>query len=179
MMHLTVLALVLALAASPAPDDVERLSLDLKQADLVDVLRYFSEVTRTNIVLDPEVKGTVTARLIDVPWTDALEYLLRVHGLGVEYEHNILRIAPRDKLIREADERRSLQEARLAAAELVTLVIPISYADPEEVARVLRDTVLSPRGRVQVMGAPKLLLVTEVAGARAARARRAARGLDG
>ena len=64
-------------------------------------------------------------------------------------------------------------------AELVTLVIPISYADPEEVAQVLRDTVLSPRGRVQVMGAPRLLLVTEVAGSRASRARRAARGLDG
>src|SRR6266496_800683 len=54
----------------------EPISLDLKDADLKDVLRTFAELTKINIAVDPDVKGSVTLRLHDVPWDQALDVIL-------------------------------------------------------------------------------------------------------
>lgn len=71
----------------------EPISLDLKDADIRDVLLTFARLTRMNMVIDPEVKGTVTVRLEDVPWNQALEVILKVNGLGYVMERNVVRIA--------------------------------------------------------------------------------------
>ena len=77
----------------------ELISLDLKDADLKDVLRTFATLARVNIAIDPEVKGSVTVRLIDVPWDQALDVILRINGLGYVLEGNVLRIGEPRKLI--------------------------------------------------------------------------------
>lgn len=77
----------------------EPISLDLKDADLKDVLRTFAELARVNIVIDPEVKGSVTIRLNDVPWDQALDVILQVNGLGYVLEGNVLRVGEPRKLI--------------------------------------------------------------------------------
>src|SRR5262249_33217080 len=69
----------------------EPISLDLKDADLRDVLHTFAEMTRLNIVVDPEVHGSVTVRLQDVPWDQALDLILRINGYAYVLEGNILR----------------------------------------------------------------------------------------
>jgi type II secretory pathway component GspD/PulD (secretin) len=76
----------------------EPISLDLKDADLRDVLLTFSKLTGLNIVIDPDVKGSVTVRLHDVPWDQALEVILRSNGLGDVMEGNVARIGPPGKL---------------------------------------------------------------------------------
>lgn len=96
-------------AAKPEPRRVTRIdgslsagepiSLDLKDADLKDVLRTFAELARLNIVIDPEVKGSVTVRLRDVPWDKALDVILQVNGLGYVLEGNVLRVGEPRKLI--------------------------------------------------------------------------------
>jgi len=68
------------------------ISLDLKDADLRDVLHTFSEMTLLNIVVDPEVRGSVTVRLHDVPWDQALDLILRTNGYGYVLEGNVLRV---------------------------------------------------------------------------------------
>ena len=70
----------------------EPISLDVKDADLRDILHTFSELTGLNIVVDPEVRGSVTVRLHDVPWDQALDLILRTNGLGYVFEGNILRV---------------------------------------------------------------------------------------
>ena len=70
----------------------EKISLDLKDADLRDVLHTFSRLTGLNIVVDPEVRGAVTVRLHDVPWDQALELIVRINGYGEVLEGNILRV---------------------------------------------------------------------------------------
>ncbi len=70
----------------------EPISLDVKDADLRDILHTFSELTGLNIVVDPEVRGSVTVRLHDVPWDQALDLILRTNGLGYVLEGNILRV---------------------------------------------------------------------------------------
>ena len=77
----------------------EKISLDLKDADLKDVLRTFAELTQINIAIDPEVKGSVTVRLHDVPWDQALDLILRMNGLGYVLEGNVLRVGEPRKLI--------------------------------------------------------------------------------
>lgn len=70
----------------------DRISLDLKDADIPDVLRTFAALARVNIAIDPEVRGSVTMRLEDVRWQDALEVVLRSNGLGSEIHGRVVRV---------------------------------------------------------------------------------------
>jgi type IV pilus assembly protein PilQ len=88
-------------ASRPAPYAGEPISLDLKDADLKDVLRTFAELTKTNIAIDPDVRGSVTVRLNDVPWDQALDIILRINGLGYILEGNILRVGTPARLLSE------------------------------------------------------------------------------
>jgi len=76
----------------------EPISLDLKDADIRDVLLTFAKLARMNMVIDPEVKGTVTVRLEDVPWDQALDVILKSNGLGYVMEHTVVRVAQPGKL---------------------------------------------------------------------------------
>ncbi len=80
----------------------ERISLDLKDADLKDVLRTFAELTKLNIAIDPDVTGSVTVRLHDVPWDQALDLILRMNGLGYVLEGKILRVGKTERLLSDA-----------------------------------------------------------------------------
>jgi len=75
-------------------------SLDLKDADLVDVCLSFSKIARANVVVDPGVRGTVTVRLRDVPWDQALELILRMNGYAMVRDGRILRIGRPEALAR-------------------------------------------------------------------------------
>jgi type IV pilus assembly protein PilQ len=76
----------------------EPISLDLKDADLRDVLLTFSKLARLNMVIDPDVRGSVTVRLENVPWDQALEVILKVNGLGYVLEGNMVRVGSPAKL---------------------------------------------------------------------------------
>jgi type II secretory pathway component HofQ len=76
----------------------EPISLDLKDADLRDVLLTFSRLARLNMVIDPDVRGSVTVRLENVPWDQALEVILKVNGLGYALEGTIVRVGAPGKL---------------------------------------------------------------------------------
>jgi type IV pilus assembly protein PilQ len=64
----------------------------LKDADIRDVLLTFSKLARLNMVIDPDVRGSVTVRLEKVPWDQALDVILKVNGLGYVLEGNIVRV---------------------------------------------------------------------------------------
>ena len=72
-----------------------RISMSFKDADLADVLRSFARMGGFNLVLDPSVKGSVTVELRDVPWEQALETILKTHGLAAEVDGATWRLRPR------------------------------------------------------------------------------------
>jgi type IV pilus assembly protein PilQ len=74
------------------------ISLDLKDADMVDVLLSFARIAKTNIVIDPGVHGSVTVRLLDVPWDQAFDLIVRLNGYGWVRDGNILRVGVPAKL---------------------------------------------------------------------------------
>jgi len=76
----------------------EPISLDLKDADIRDVLLTFSKLARLNMVIDPDVRGSVTVRLENVPWDQALEVILKVNGLGYVLEGSMVRVGSPAKL---------------------------------------------------------------------------------
>ncbi|HEY5577467.1 MAG TPA: secretin and TonB N-terminal domain-containing protein, partial [Deferrimonas sp.] len=124
----------------------QRISMDFKDADLTNVFRIIAEVSNLNIITSDEVKGKVSLRLVNVPWDQALDIVLRSKSLGAAQEGNVLRIAPLASLRKEDQDRfdaqkqveQSRQEALNRAAEVkatqeaVFDTIPVSYSKASE-----------------------------------------------
>jgi len=124
----------------------QRISMDFKDADLTNVFRIIAEVSNLNIITADDVKGKVSVRLVNVPWDQALDIVLRSKSLGATQEGNVLRIAPLSSLRKEEQERfdaqkqveQSRQEALNRAAEVkatqeaVFDTIPVSYSKASE-----------------------------------------------
>ena len=95
------------------------LSLKLKDSDLRDVILYLAEFAGLNVVFDPDVRGTVTVNLQDVPWDQALDLILKQNKMGKTIEGNILRIAPIAVLTREEEDQRRLTESKELSGPVV------------------------------------------------------------
>ncbi len=125
----------------------EPISVNLKDVDLKDFFRLIHEISGLNVVLDPDVKGTLTIVLDDVPWDQALDIVLKNNDLSRQLEGNVLRIATVDTMRREADARRAQQEAEAMAVERVTVTRFLSYAHSKDVVSTIKKF-LSQRGDI-------------------------------
>lgn len=139
----------------------EPLTLNLKDADIKDTLQKFSELTNLNIVLDPDVRGTVTVSLTDIPWDQALELILKINGLGYVLEGNVMRIAGTQKLANEENARQSLLRAQENNRPTKTVIQKLSYASAGTAAATAKK-VMSPRGDIFVDDRSNLLIVKEL-----------------
>jgi type IV pilus assembly protein PilQ len=139
----------------------EPISLDLKDADIKDVFRTISQFTGLNIVIDPEVKGTVTVQLENVPWDQALDLILKQNNLGYVLDNNIMRIATTEKLRIEEADRARLAEARQAAEPTRTVIKKLSYARASEITSVLKS-IMSRRGDIVIDGRTNTLIIREI-----------------
>lgn len=115
----------------------ERITLNLKNADLTDFFRLINQISGLNIIVDPAVKGTVTMVLQEVPWDQALDIVLRNNGLGRKLEGNVLYIATMKTLQAQNQEIADLKKSQAAAAPFVDKVIPLNYAKADDVAKIL------------------------------------------
>ena len=121
------------------------ISLDLQDTDIDNALRIIAEVSNLNIIASGEVTGKVTLRLIDVPWDQALDVILKTNGLDKVQEGNVIRIAPIDKLKAEREALKQAQQAEEELEPLVVKYIRVSYAKAAELKQIV-DTVISERG---------------------------------
>ena len=125
----------------------EPISVNLKDVDLKDFFRLIHEISGLNVVLDPNVKGSLTVVLDDVPWDQALDIVLKNNGLARQLEGNVLRIATTETLRKEAEAKRAQQEAEALAVEKVTITRFLSYAHAKDVVATVKGF-LSQRGEV-------------------------------
>jgi type IV pilus assembly protein PilQ len=123
----------------------EPISVNLKDVDLKDFFRLIHEISGLNVVLDPNVHGTLTVVLDDVPWDQALDIVLKNNDLARELEGNVLRIATVETLKKEADGRREQVEAEAMAVEKVSVTRFLSYAHSKDVLVTVKKF-LSVRG---------------------------------
>jgi beta-lactamase regulating signal transducer with metallopeptidase domain len=70
----------------------EPVSLNLKDADIRDVLNTFGALTKMNVEMPSDVSGTVTIDIVDVPWDQALDLVLRQNGLIAEIDGNTIHV---------------------------------------------------------------------------------------
>ncbi len=137
------------------------ISLDLQETDIDNALRIIAEVSNLNIIASDDVTGKVTLRLIDVPWDQALDVILKTNGLDQVTEGNVIRIAPVDKL---RQEREALREAKKAAENLEELsvkYIRVSYARATDLKEQV-ESVLSERGSATVDERTNQLIVKDI-----------------
>jgi type IV pilus assembly protein PilQ len=125
----------------------EPISVNLKDVDLKDFFRLIHEISGLNVVLDPNVHGTLTVVLDDVPWDQALDIVLKNNDLARELEGNVLRIATVETLKREADSRRAQVESEALAVDKVSITRFLSYAKAKDVVVTVKKF-LSQRGDV-------------------------------
>ncbi len=138
-----------------------RISLDFQRADINDILRLLAEVSGLNIITGGDVQGEVSIRMVNVPWDQALDVILRANGLGQERIGNVIRVAPRDRLFREQQEEAQNKQARLIAEEPVTEIIPIKYAVAKDLQPNLQS-LLSQRGTINVDERTNTLIIRDI-----------------
>lgn len=129
--------------ATSAPGNI---TIDFKEADISNVLRILSFKSGANIVAGKEVAGTVSIRLVDVPWEKALETILKTYGFVYEREGNIIRVTTIENLSKE---------------NLQTEVYPLNYAKAKEVIESLKE-MLTERGKIKYDERTNILVVTDI-----------------
>jgi type IV pilus secretin PilQ/predicted competence protein len=158
-------AQALSTGSQPAASDPvytgQRISLDFQQADLIDVLRLIAEVSGMNIITSPDVSGRVTTRMVNVPWDQALDTILKTFGLGKDQEGSIIRVVPLDRLRKERDDE--LQSKRIVE-ELeppVTRTIQLNYARAEDL-KTNMEKLLTKQGRLDIDRRTNTIIIKDV-----------------
>ena len=123
-----------------------KITLDFKDADINTVLRVMSLKSGINIVAGPEVQGTVTIRLENVPWEKALEVVLRTYGYVYERNDNIIRVTTRENL---------------AAEPVVTQTYILNYTKATEIQTAVQD-MLTERGRIKTAERTNTIVITDI-----------------
>ncbi|MGZ8253620.1 MAG: type IV pilus secretin PilQ [Burkholderiaceae bacterium] len=144
----------------------ERLSLNFQNVDVRSLLQVIAEFTNLKIITSDSVGGTITLRLKDVPWDQALDIILQSKGLDMRKNGNVVLVAPRDEIA--AKEKLEL-EARSQIADLEPLrseAFVVNYQKAEDVRKLLTDDkqrMISKRGSVAVDTRTNQLFVQDTA----------------
>ena len=142
----------------------QRISLDFKDADLANVFRIIAEVSNLNIITTDDVKGKVSVRLINVPWDQALDIVLKAKALGATQEGNVLRIAPLSVLRAEdkarLDAKKEVEKLQ-ASLEGVIETIPVNYSKASDLQGKVKD-LLSEGGKIQIDDRTNMIIVRDL-----------------
>jgi len=142
----------------------ENVNFDFQDQDIVPILRLFADISGCNMFLHPDVKGKATMKFRDVPWTQALDTILKTFTLDRSVEGNIIRIAPLSVFSKEREEKAKALEAQVKAEPLETKIFPISYADVASVeAAIKQSKILTARGSINVDKRTSTMLVKDIA----------------
>jgi type IV pilus assembly protein PilQ len=146
---------------APAPAEETRITLDFKDADILDVMRLMADAGDFQLVADPGISCKLTLKLKDVALRTAFDVVLRSCGLGSDEDGGIVRVAPTSRLLAERTERRRLAEEQALDRPLRTRVIRLSYAKAAEASTLLKGY-LSARGSVVFDPRTNTLFVTDI-----------------
>lgn len=146
----------------------QKISLDLQDADVEHVLRLIASVKDYNLVIDQSVQGSISLRLEEVPWEQALDLVLSQNNLVKIQKGNILRITTAEKREQELAQLRRSREAEMRARqsmkeleELQTEYIQVNYAKAAEMQPQVQEF-LSERGKISNDPRTNMLIVSDV-----------------
>ncbi|MCM0043151.1 MAG: type IV pilus secretin PilQ [Burkholderiaceae bacterium] len=146
----------------------EKLSLNFQNVEVRALLQVIADFTGLNVVASDTVGGSLTLRLKDVPWDQALDIVMQARGLDMRRQGNVLWIAPKDELLTK--ERLELeQRAQISELEpLMTETFQLNYQKAEAFQKVFgldgqpgRGSILSRRGSASAEPRTNKLFVTD------------------
>ncbi len=141
----------------------EKIAIDFQDAELIHVFRLISDVSGYNIVVSPDVKGKFSMKLIDVPWDQALDVILRNYQLSKTIADNIIRIAPTAVFAREEEAIARAKESQEKSGDLLTRIYPINYADVTSIKQSILDAkILTKRGFISVDTRTTAIIIKDV-----------------
>lgn len=126
----------------------QTISMDFKDADLLDVLRLIAQKVELNIVPGATIKGIVNLRLDNVPWETALNLILKAQGYTYVKEGKVVFVDTKENLV----------------GELMTRVIPLNYALAGEVMGGLQSGILTQAGKISIDVRTNALIITDTVG---------------
>jgi type IV pilus assembly protein PilQ len=154
------------------PDDKkeytgERLTLNFQDIDVRAVLQLLADTSGQNIVVSDSVQGSVTLRLQNVPWDQALDIVLRTKGLAMRRRDNVILVAPQDEISnREKAELQAKKDVE-ELAPLRTEYLQVNYAKAADLAALIKarqgNSILSARGSVAIDERTNTLLLQDTA----------------
>jgi len=146
----------------------ERLTLNFQDLETRAVLQLIADFSGLNIVVSDTVQGSVTLRLQNVPWDQALDIVMTTKGLDMRRNGNVIIVAPAEEIAaREQAELEALQALQVLEP-LRSEFIQVNYAKAAELANLIQgentNSLLSERGSVAIDERTNTLLVNDVAG---------------
>jgi type IV pilus assembly protein PilQ len=142
------------------------MTMNFQDIDTRALLQLLADTSGQNIVVSDSVRGSVTLRLQNVPWDQALDIVLRTKGLDMRQDGNVIIVAPAEEIAaREKAElaaRKDLQELEPLRSEY----LQVNYAKAQDMATLIKSTgrsLLSPRGNVSVDARTNTLLLQDTA----------------
>lgn len=123
-----------------------RVTFNFQDIPVRSALQLLADISGLNLVASDTVGGSVTLRLVNVPWDQALDVVLRAKSLDKRRNGNVIWIAPQEEL---AKYEQSIADARIKAednAELVTDYVPISYGKAKDIAKLLTQGSMQSTG---------------------------------
>jgi len=165
----------------------ERLSLNFQQINVRAALQVIADFTGLNFVTSDSVTGTLTLRLKDVPWDQALDIILQTRGLGMRRSGNVVWVAPAEEIAQRERQQLESQQQKSELQPLTSELIQVNYAKASDIADILKsvkavdtgvqqslfgsvnisevetesNSLLSPRGNVTVDDRTNSLLIQD------------------
>ncbi len=146
-------------ATSAPATPPKTISLDVQGTDVRDVLRLLAETGGINILASGEVQGAITVRLVDVPWEQALEVVLKLTGLAQERQGNVILVAPAERFRSARQERVQARQAEAQTEPKITHVVPLNYANATQLKATL-EKLLGACASIAVDGRTNTLLLS-------------------
>lgn len=117
----------------------ERVTFNFQDIPVRQLLHLIAGLSNLNIVIADSVGGQITLRLINVPWDQALDVVLRAKGLDKRKSGNVVWIAPQEEIAKREQKIAEARAAQEQHAELIADYIPISYGKAEDIAKLLTE----------------------------------------
>ncbi|HSD00103.1 MAG TPA: type IV pilus secretin PilQ [Casimicrobiaceae bacterium] len=167
----------------------EKLSLNFQNIEVRAVLQVIADFTGLNIVTSDTVQGSLTLRLKDVPWDQALDIILQTKGLDMRKNGNIVLIAPREELALKEKQQLESQAQINDLEPMQTEMFQLNYAKAADIMNIVNVQAaaggqgasgarfLSKRGTAFIDPRTNILFVTDIA-SRLEEVRRVIRQID-
>jgi len=142
----------------------ERLTLNFQDISVRAVLQLLADASGQNIVVSDSVSGSVTLRLQNVPWDQALAIILQTKGLGQLRQGNVILVAPQEELAAREKADLAAQNSVEQLEPLRSEYLQINYAKASDLAALIKgqsNSLLSKRGNVAVDDRTNILLLQD------------------